>query len=136
PKKVVGGVPEGRCVTCVRWPVWRSSTTIWAACSPPGPGPRSVKAIRRPVGLKDIGGGKAKLAPPKLRSRLAGPRRRRPVPFERTKKNPFFSGGSRVKGERGKIENSSFTSNTTPDPSRLTPRRCSAPYATEELPHR
>src|SRR4029453_2509602 len=54
PKKPPGAVPEGRRVTSVRRPVARSSTTIWAASSPPGPGPRSVKAIRRPFGLKAI----------------------------------------------------------------------------------
>src|SRR5262245_13154298 len=35
----LGGEPEGRRVTCVRWPVARSSTTSWTASSPPGPGP-------------------------------------------------------------------------------------------------
>jgi hypothetical protein len=55
-----GAVPDGRRVTSVRRPVARSSITICAASSPPGPGPRSVKAIRRPFGLKAIGGEKEK----------------------------------------------------------------------------
>jgi len=81
-----GGVlPEGRLVI-VRWPVARSRITIWTASSPAGPGPRSVKAIRRPFGLKGIGGERVKTFPcdrsaamgpcptRKLGSRLAGPR--------------------------------------------------------------
>src|SRR5262249_51589150 len=131
PTMTGGGVPVGRRVTCVRSPVARSSTTIWTASSPPGPGPRSVKAIRRPFGLKTIGGDRL---PPRLKlgSRLAGPRRRSPRPSERTRKNPFWSGDS-VGGPNNK--NSSFTSNTIVAASGLTPRRCSGKKNIEVLPY-
>jgi hypothetical protein len=125
-----GGVPEGRRVTWLRLPVARSSTTICTVSSPPGPGPRSVKAIRRPFGLKAIGGDVKRL---KLGSRLAGPRGRNPRPSERTMKNPLCSGD---RGLDGESENASFTSNTTADPSGLTPRRCRGKALTDWPPHR
>src|SRR4029453_12708617 len=52
----VGSVPAGRCVSSLRSPVTRSSTAIWTACWPSGAGPRSVKVMRRPSGLKEIAG--------------------------------------------------------------------------------
>jgi hypothetical protein len=106
------------------------------------PAPGSVKAIRWPFGLNGI------LLEPlvlvmapawviptrKGASRLAGPSHLGgSAPSARTRKNPFCS-GERVGGSA--IENSSFTSNTTPDPSGLTPRRCSGNRSTDAAPTR
>src|SRR5262249_13416350 len=49
------GGSKGRWVSCVRVPVAMSSVKIWIACSPPGPGPRSVTPTDAPFGLKDKG---------------------------------------------------------------------------------
>src|SRR5262249_32708479 len=125
-------------------PVARSSTAIWTACWPSGAGPRSVKVMRRPSGLKAIGGERV-YAPPteidglpkagpsrKLLSPLGGPRRRLPAPPERTMKSPLSSGGS---GPNGKNGAASFTSYTIVDPSGLTPSRCSGKASTESPPN-
>src|SRR5262245_13245569 len=115
----VGAEPAGSRVSSFRSPVTRSRTAIWTACWPSSAGPITVKVMRRPFGLKETGGEKVyapnksivglpKAGPSrKLGSPLGGPRRRPPVPSDRTRKIPLLSCDS---GPNGKNGAASFTS--------------------------